>query len=96
MASPSSSLSFGDLLRRYRLAAGLTQEDLAERAHLSIDAIGTLERGARQTPRKDTVALLVAALGLAGQERAAFEAAARAAQDRGMRSPSVLPIPPLR
>ena len=32
----SSSQSFGDLLRRYRLAAGLTQEDLAAQARLSV------------------------------------------------------------
>src|SRR5690348_8818505 len=32
-------LLFGDLLRRHRLAAGLTQEELAERAGLSARAI---------------------------------------------------------
>jgi predicted ATPase/DNA-binding XRE family transcriptional regulator len=68
---------FGDLLRRHRQAAGLTQEELAERAGLSVDAISTLERGARLTPRKDTVALLADALTLAGDDRAAFLAAAR-------------------
>ncbi len=77
MASPSSSLTFGDLLRRYRLAAGLTQEELAERAHLSVDAIGTLERGERQTPRKETVQLLASALALSADDHALLEAAAR-------------------
>jgi DNA-binding XRE family transcriptional regulator len=38
--------SFGALLRHARLAAGLTQEALAERAGISADAISTLERGA--------------------------------------------------
>jgi transcriptional regulator with XRE-family HTH domain len=33
---------FGDLLRRYRLAAGLTHEALAERAALSARAISDL------------------------------------------------------
>ncbi len=75
----TSSVTFGDLLRRYRIAAGHTQEELAERAHLSVDAIGTLERGTRRAPRRDSVALLADALSLAGDERAAFEVAARRA-----------------
>ncbi len=84
MAS-TSSLTFADLLRYHRTAAGLTQEELAERAHLSVDAISTLERGTRRTPRKDTVALLADALRLASEDRAAFVAAAAAAR----RAPSV-------
>ena len=69
--------AFGDLLKRYRAAAGLTQEELAERARLSVRAIADLERGARRTPRKDTVHLLAAALSLSPDARALFEAAAR-------------------
>jgi ABC-type transport system substrate-binding protein/class 3 adenylate cyclase/DNA-binding XRE family transcriptional regulator len=72
-----SSLTFADLLRYHRAASGLTQEELAARAGLSSDAISTLERGARRWPRKDTVALLAAALALPDEERAAFAAAAR-------------------
>jgi transcriptional regulator with XRE-family HTH domain len=68
---------FGTLLRRYRLAAGLTQEELAERARLSVRAITDLERGARRVPRKDTVHLLATALALPARERSAFEATAR-------------------
>jgi transcriptional regulator with XRE-family HTH domain len=56
--------TFGALLRRYRQAAALSQEELAERAGLSVDAVGTLERGRRTLPRPDTVTLLVKALGL--------------------------------
>ncbi|HEX6800700.1 MAG TPA: ABC transporter substrate-binding protein [Ktedonobacterales bacterium] len=81
MASPSSSrsssLTFADLLRHHRTAAGLTQEELAERANLSVDAISTLERGTRRKPRKDTVALLADALALPEEDRAALAAAAR-------------------
>src|SRR5579884_479746 len=69
--------TFGDLLRRYRTAAGLTQEALAERAHLSTRGISDLERGVRRLPRLDTVQLLAEALGLGAAERAAFAAAAR-------------------
>src|ERR687884_343722 len=70
-------LSFGDLLLRYRSAAGLTQEALAERAHLSARAISDLERGVKHTPRHDTVQLLADALQLSAAERATFTAAAR-------------------
>ncbi len=85
--------SFGTLLRRYRIAAGSTQEELAERAGVSVRRIGDLERGVQQTPHKTTVALLAEALGLAASERAAFEAAARRHAERaGMLAPA-LPRP---
>ncbi|HEV2460541.1 MAG TPA: helix-turn-helix transcriptional regulator, partial [Ktedonobacterales bacterium] len=71
------SPAFGELLKRHRLAAGLSQEELAACARLSVDAISTLERGTRRRPRKDTVALLAEALGLEGEERAAFFASSR-------------------
>jgi tetratricopeptide (TPR) repeat protein/DNA-binding XRE family transcriptional regulator len=69
--------TFGDLLRRYRLVAGLTQEALAERAHLSPKAIGALEQGINRAPRAGTLALLADALALSPQEHAALVAAAR-------------------
>jgi non-specific serine/threonine protein kinase len=69
--------SFALLLRRYRQAAGLTQEALAERAHLSARTVSDLERGNNQRPRPDTLALLADALGLADPERARFERATR-------------------
>jgi predicted ATPase/transcriptional regulator with XRE-family HTH domain len=68
---------FGALLRRQRLAAGLTQEMLAERAGISAKAIRGLERDPQRTPRLDTVALLADALRLAPEARADFLAAAR-------------------
>src|SRR5207248_2942520 len=72
-----NSPTFGDLLRRYRLAAGLTQEELAEKAQVSPRAISDLERGQRTRPWRDTVQLLTAALSLAPNERDGLEAAAR-------------------
>src|SRR5258708_3482156 len=73
----TSTTSFGALLRAPRRAAGLPQAELAERAGLSWRGVNDLERGARRTPHRDTLARLVAALGLTGEERAALEAAAR-------------------
>ena len=68
---------FGDLLRRHRIAAKLTQEALAERAGLSTRGVSDLERGARGLPRKDTLQLLLRALDLSQADRAALIAAAR-------------------
>ncbi|MDP9441762.1 MAG: helix-turn-helix domain-containing protein, partial [Actinomycetota bacterium] len=68
---------FGALLKRHRLAAGLTQEALAERAGLSPKAVSDLERDPTRTPRLGTVGLLADALSLAGELRAALLAAAR-------------------
>ncbi len=61
---------FGALLRHFRLDAGLTQQQLAERAKLSVEAISTLERGARTRPYRDTVNLLGRALGLSAERQA--------------------------
>jgi predicted ATPase/class 3 adenylate cyclase len=76
------SVPFGQLLRRARQAAGLTQEELAERAGLSRRGIADLEGGARRRPRKDTVALLATALGLSEAERVSLEASARGGMER--------------
>ena len=64
------------LLRRYRLAAGLSQEALAERARMSVNGISALERGYRRTPQHETLALLEGALALDQEQRQEFEAAA--------------------
>lgn len=71
-----SSLGFGALLRRYRLAAGLTQAALAERARMSLAGIGALERGYRRTPQRETLEFLAEALALEDEQRRTFEAAA--------------------
>ena len=73
----AEAMSFGALLRRLRLAAGLTQEGLAERAGVSAGAVSDLERNPTRLPRLDSVALLADALGLAAAERVRFVAAAR-------------------
>lgn len=72
--------SFATLLRRHRVEAGLSQQALAERAGLSVDAIGTLERGARRAPYTYTLDLLIAALDLDGDARHQFTEAAKSAR----------------
>jgi non-specific serine/threonine protein kinase len=78
----SSSATFGDLLRRNRLAAGLTQEELAEKSQVSPRAISDLERGARSRPWRETIQFLANALCLGSSERAQLEAAARQSSPR--------------
>src|SRR3954454_10020536 len=74
----ANASGFGPLLRRYRLAAGLTQEQLAERAGLSAHGISNLERGVRRLPFRHTVRQLADALQLSDPDRAEFEEAGRA------------------
>jgi tetratricopeptide (TPR) repeat protein/transcriptional regulator with XRE-family HTH domain len=69
--------NFGNLLRHYRLAAGLTQEALADRSGLSILTISALERGVNQAPRRETLDLLARALALRADQVTAFDDAAR-------------------
>jgi predicted ATPase/transcriptional regulator with XRE-family HTH domain len=64
------------LLRHYRLAAGLSQEALAERARMSTEGISALERGYRRTPQRETLSLLAGALALSDERREEFEATA--------------------
>ena len=93
--------SFGVLLKRYRLAAGLSQEALAARASLSARTISDLERGIHGTPHLDTLELLASALSLSSQQHALLQAAARpevaaaALAPPGFPSPG-LPLPPTR
>lgn len=76
MSSPSAP-SFADLLVHHRRAVGLTQEELAARAGMSVEAISTLERGVSRFPHKETIATLADALQLAQDARAQWEAVAR-------------------
>ena len=74
---PSAIPVFGDVLRRLRTAATFSQEELAERAGVSVRAVSNLERGVHLTPRLETVRLVADALQLGEHDRAALLAAAR-------------------
>src|SRR5215207_169563 len=94
---------FGDLMRRHRNAAALSQEELAERAGVSVRALSDLERGVHRAPRLETVRMLADALGLGKEDRADLlavtrpEAESPASSPRSRPSPpSTLPIPPTR
>jgi transcriptional regulator with XRE-family HTH domain len=87
--------AFASHLREYRLDRAMSQAALAHEAGLSVDAIGMLERGARRSPRRDTVAILARALKLSSHER---EQLLAAASDKQATSTSVgreaVEIPP--
>ncbi|MQY13490.1 Regulatory protein AfsR [Streptomyces sp. RB5] len=77
MGTAEAPSGVGELLRGLRREAGLTQEELAEAAGLSVRALRDVERGVVATPQKETVRRLADALGLVGPVRDGFEAAAR-------------------
>lgn len=74
--------TFAGLLRTLRVAAGLTQEQLAAAAGLSPRSISDLERGVNLTARRETVRLLADVLNLTGPARVDFQAAARGLGNR--------------
>jgi len=72
MVFGSNEPTFGDVLRRYRVSAALTQEALAERSGISLRGLSDLERGVRRAPYQDTIRRLACALGLGDAETAAL------------------------
>lgn len=74
--------SFGVLLKRYRRAAGLTQEALAARAQYSAVYISMLERGKR-VPQRSAIEALADALSLSLPERARLLAGGLGQRARG-------------
>ncbi len=92
--------TFGALLRRHRLAAGLTQERLAERASVSARGVQDLERGVITAPRAETIQLLADALDLDLAQRLALTTAAHPELTSSQPSggidlhPHPLPVPP--
>ncbi len=80
MGSADTGGELGMLLRGHRLAAGLTQEELAERSGLSVRAISNIERGRTAGPYSRSVRMLAEALGLPDDARAQLQLASRVAQ----------------
>ena len=87
--------SFGSLLRRYRIGAGLSREALAEQAGISSDEVDALERDASE-PAAEAVAALAGALELSGSRRETFEESVRARgpQDSAAEPPPAPSAPP--
>ena len=75
--SPGRLPSFGSLLRDLRRAAGLTQEELAERARVGVRTLRDLETARTARPQRSTVELLASALELEETVRKDFVVASR-------------------
>ncbi len=72
MGEVDGSRVFGALVRGHRQRLGLTQEELATKAGLSVRSIVKLEGGRIAVPRPPTVRLLAVVFGLAGADADAF------------------------
>ncbi|MGI9252413.1 MAG: ATP-binding protein [Thermomicrobiales bacterium] len=83
--------AFGARFRAARLAAHMSQEDLAAASGVSIRAISDLELGVTRQPRASSLALLADALGFTPAERERFVVAARAR----LLAPAQPPLAPL-
>lgn len=75
------------LIRRYRQAAGLTQQELASRAGVGVGVVRDLEQGRTAHVRRESAARLSKALGLDGYHAAELNSVAwpHAARTRGAR-----------
>jgi tetratricopeptide (TPR) repeat protein/transcriptional regulator with XRE-family HTH domain len=89
--------SFATLVRRHRLALGLSQAELADRSGLSVRAIADMERGRTTRPHRYSINSLGDALGLPESQRGQFDQAARRTATGLMQPPatevSSLPVP---
>lgn len=79
----ASGSELSSLLKELRVAAGLSQQVLAERASISVQAVSALERGYRRAPYRATLERIAGALALSEDARQRLERAAR--RERGPR-----------
>jgi transcriptional regulator with XRE-family HTH domain len=79
----STDDNFGALLRRYRLMAGLTQQELAARAGLSARAISDMERGRTGRPYLRSLRMLADVLDMRPEDEDRFHAAVRGRARQG-------------
>ena len=86
---------FGDLLRQHRERAGLSQEELATAAGLSVRAVSDMERGRTSRPHGRSVRLLAEALKLpAAAQQSLIRAARNGAQYTGTAGGGIVgPVP---
>ena len=88
-----TTTTFADVLRQLRTAASLSQEELAERAGVSLRGVSDLERGLRRAPHLSTVRMLADALELGPEDRqASCRGTTRPVRDVG-RDPGACPLP---
>lgn len=69
MSAPSITNCVAEALIGYRMRARISQEELADKAHLSVRAIRNIERGYTRYPHISSVRRLSVALDLTDDER---------------------------
>jgi tetratricopeptide (TPR) repeat protein/transcriptional regulator with XRE-family HTH domain len=72
---------FGELVRQFRLASGLSQEELAERSGLAVRTIANMERGRTFRPHRRSVRSLAQALALSASQRERLDRESRLLAD---------------
>ncbi|SDP99045.1 NB-ARC domain-containing protein [Lentzea jiangxiensis] len=92
-ATVGSVSEIGVLLRKYRVRAGLTQEELANRSGVSVRAISDMERGVARSPQRRTIDSLAGPLSLRSDEIAQLHKSARRSRAA---TPSGEPVTPRR
>jgi predicted ATPase/transcriptional regulator with XRE-family HTH domain len=90
--SAPAGADLSSLLKRFRTQAGLSQQMLADRALISVQAVSALERGSRKVPYQHTLERIADALSLTAEGRAELELSAKRA--RGMRLEVPVTAPP--
>lgn len=93
LADAGGRTPIGELVRAHRLAAGLTQADLAQRAGVGVRTVRDLERGRSQRPQRTTAELIAGALGLTGAARSGFLASARGRANADPAVPAAVGLP---
>jgi DNA-binding SARP family transcriptional activator/DNA-binding XRE family transcriptional regulator len=64
LTDPAGSVGIAEIIREHRRSTGITQEELAGRAGISVGAVRDLEQGRTNQPRPDSVLRLARGLGL--------------------------------
>jgi len=77
------SAELAALLKKFRVQAGLSQQTLADRALISVQAVSALERGYRKAPYRATLERIADALALSEEARQMLELSAQ--RSRGPR-----------
>src|SRR6266511_2884662 len=86
--------TLGAALRRHRRAAGLSQDQLAQRSGVSVRTIRNIERGRVRAPRRTSTEALADALRLVGGGRELFVACGQPVVDPGRDDPVRVPLTP--
>ncbi len=87
----ASGAELSSLLKRLRTQAGFSQQMLADRAAISVQAVSALERGSRKVPYRYTLERIAEALELPEEARLELEMSTRRA--RGQRLEESAPTP---